>query len=358
MTNYRNSTAAIAIAACALATATPALAAGTQSGTTVTNNVSVSYQVGGVDQIAETTTNTFVVDQKVSLVVAETAPVQTTSISPGQTSVITAFTLTNLSNDTLDFGLEATQPAGGPAVHDGGATDTFNVSNIRIYIDADSSGTITAGDIDITSNPYIDELAADDSVDILVVADAPLGLTSGDVAVVTLTATAQAGGTASTEGAVLTATTTPDDPNAIDTVFADTSAGGNIASDGKSFASDDYTVSAAGITAVKTSYVVSDPINSTTNPKAIPGAIVEYCIRVDNSAGSATATNVTVSDDVPTTLSQTGAINITGPVTSPTDPCTSVSVGNGSITGNTVSGTLPDLNGGESAALVFQAEVL
>jgi uncharacterized repeat protein (TIGR01451 family) len=49
----------------------------------------------------------------------------------------------------------------------------------------------------------------------------------------------------------------------------------------------------------KTSVVISDPINGTTNPKAIPGAVVEYTIRLVNT-GSASATNVTVTDTLPT----------------------------------------------------------
>jgi len=39
----------------------------------------------------------------------------------------------------------------------------------------------------------------------------------------------------------------------------------------------------ATLTLVKTSSVVSDPVNGTTNPKAIPGAIVQYSILVSNT---------------------------------------------------------------------------
>ncbi len=53
----------------------------------------------------------------------------------------------------------------------------------------------------------------------------------------------------------------------------------------------------ANITVVKSSAVISDPYNGVTNPKRIPGAIVEYTIRVTNTAG-AQATNVTITDDL------------------------------------------------------------
>lgn len=48
----------------------------------------------------------------------------------------------------------------------------------------------------------------------------------------------------------------------------------------------------------KTSSIVSDPISGTDNPKAIPGAVVEYCILIENS-GDATATAILASDTLP-----------------------------------------------------------
>lgn len=50
----------------------------------------------------------------------------------------------------------------------------------------------------------------------------------------------------------------------------------------------------------KVSTVISDPVNGTTNPKAIPGATVEYLITVTNTGSSATdAGSVVVWDDGP-----------------------------------------------------------
>ena len=48
----------------------------------------------------------------------------------------------------------------------------------------------------------------------------------------------------------------------------------------------------------KTSNVVSDPVNGTANPKAIPGATMRYCILVTNN-GSGTATGIAVTDALP-----------------------------------------------------------
>jgi len=51
--------------------AQPALAAGTASGTVITNTVTVNYQVGGVAQTATSASNSVTVDRKINLTVAE-----------------------------------------------------------------------------------------------------------------------------------------------------------------------------------------------------------------------------------------------------------------------------------------------
>jgi uncharacterized repeat protein (TIGR01451 family) len=56
----------------------------------------------------------------------------------------------------------------------------------------------------------------------------------------------------------------------------------------------------ANLSVTKLSNVISDGV-SVSNPKAIPGATVEYCITVQN-AGSGRATNVNVADAIPATL--------------------------------------------------------
>lgn len=56
----------------------------------------------------------------------------------------------------------------------------------------------------------------------------------------------------------------------------------------------------ANITMVKSSSVVSDPTSGTTNPKAIPGARIRYCLLTTNN-GSGTATSATITDPLPST---------------------------------------------------------
>lgn len=54
----------------------------------------------------------------------------------------------------------------------------------------------------------------------------------------------------------------------------------------------------ANLTIAKTGSLVADPVNGTTNPKAIPGATMRYCILVTNN-GSGTATGINVADPLP-----------------------------------------------------------
>ena len=330
--------------------ATPAFAAGTTAGSTFTNTVTVNYQVGGVAQNAVSATDNLIVDRKINLVVAQLGTT-TTSVSPGQTSAVTGFTVTNSSNATLDFALALSQSSGGTAAH--GGTDNFNVSNVKLYLDTDNSGTYNAGDTLIT---YLDEIAADATKTVFVVSDIPLGKSTGDVANVRLTATAAESGGAGSLGATVTQTSGAHTA-AMDTVFADTTANGNVASDGASFAENDYTVLAAALTAVKTSKIISDPINGSTNPKMIPGATVEYCIAVSNGAGSATATSVALSDPLPaqTTYLAAFGIKVNGTVTA--GACNADGVAGGSFASNTVSGTLSNVAAGATSTLVFRVTI-
>ena len=113
-----------------LLAANPAYAAGTAAGLSVTNTVTVNYQVGGVSQTAQTASDTFTVDRKVNVTVAEVGTT-TTTVSPGQSAAVTTFQVTNLSNATLDFALAVAQQTGGAGAHSN--TDSFDATNLRIY---------------------------------------------------------------------------------------------------------------------------------------------------------------------------------------------------------------------------------
>jgi uncharacterized repeat protein (TIGR01451 family) len=334
--------------------ASPALAS-TQAGSTITNNVTVNYQVGGFSQTAATASDTLTVDRKVALTVAEVGT-STTTVSPGQTAAVTTFTVTNNSNATLDFALTGAQLAtGATGAHSN--TDSFDATNLKIYVDSDSSGTFNSGDQEVS---YLDELAGDGgSKTVFVVVNIPTGLSTGAVAGVTLQATSQSGGTSGSQGTDLVATSGANTAG-MDTVFADAigAATGDGARDGKHSAMDDYTVLAAALSVVKSSKIISDPVNGTTNPKFIPGATIEYCIAVSNAAGSATATGINISDSVPLEVTYLSAygIFVNGTVDG-SGQCVADGSAGGSFGSGIVAGTLTDLSAGTTRTLRFRATI-
>jgi uncharacterized repeat protein (TIGR01451 family) len=119
----------------------------------------------------------------------------------------------------------------------------------------------------------------------------------------------------------------------------------------------------ASLSVTKISSVLSDGV-SVTNPKAIPGAIVRYCILVSN-AGGGTATAVIASDPIPADLTFVPGSMFSGTScgtaatpedddatdTDETDPFTM------SIAGSTVTGTAATLAPAANMALVFNASV-
>lgn len=329
-----------------LLNASAAFAAGTTVGTSVLNNVNVNYNVGGVAQTQKTASNTFVVDRKVNFTVTETVNVGTTSVSPGQSGAVTTLTVTNLSNAPLGFGLSAAQLAAGAATAHGPSTDAFDLTGFSFFVDGNNNGTYEAGTDTATS---ITSLAADANIKVFMVGTVPLAQTTGQMAGVSLTATAR-----NTDGSAITGAndTTVNGAGTVETVFAD--AGGNGIETGY----DDYTVSAASLTVTKLSRVVSDGVN-TNNPKAIPGAVVEYCIVVTNAAGSATAASVAVSDNIAAVTQvaydTTFTPKLDGTVVSGST-CTPGAT-NATYSGGIVSGTLTDIAAGQTRTLVFRAVI-
>jgi uncharacterized repeat protein (TIGR01451 family) len=331
--------------------ANPAFAAGTAAGTTVTNTVTLDYKVGGVSQNPITATDTFTVDRKVDVNVVENGS-STTTVSPGQESVVTSFIVSTASNAPIDLAIAASQLSGGTAAH--GGTDNFNVTDLQVYRDSNNNGAYDSG-VDAVLT-YFDQVVPDTNLTVFVVAKVPLGRSTGDVAGVRLTATAAEATAAGSQGATIVQTTGAN-TSGMDTVFADGTTGGNTARDGIHFAEDDYTVLAATLTATKTSRVISDPVSGLVDPKMIPGAVVEYCIAVANASGSATASNVNVTDTLPatTTYQSSFGIKLNGTVTGST--CNADGTSGGTYADGVVGGQLTDIAGGVARTLVFRVTV-
>ncbi len=296
---------------------TPARAAGTQAGEEITHSVSVSYQVGGIAQTDATASDTFYVDRKVNVTVAAVSTAST-NVSAGQTSIVREFSVTNGSNAAVGFALSVAQ----------NAEATFAISNVTIFVDADADGAYDAGE-EIT---YIDSLAIDGTQNVLVAFDVPSTVANGTATDVILTAKAvEPGSAGATEIVASTgANTAGIGASDIQTVLADAAGVTDSQYQGDHSAKVTVAVDAADLTVTKSSTVISDPVNATTNPKAIPGAVVEYCIVVSNGASGSNASGVAVTDDF---SSESGSIEFL-PNAYSTDGDVMVD-GDGSCTGGT-----------------------
>ena len=341
MTRSKQLLGAVSSIALVAFSASPALAEGTTAGQDITNNVSVTYDVGGVTQGAVVDSDTFTVDRKVNVTVAEVGG-DTTEVAPGQLQAAIKFEVTNDSNDTVDLALSAQQSA----------ADDFDITNIKFYVDNGDGIFNPADDLEVT---YLDEMAADETRTVFIVGDIPTGVVTGDTADVALVANAHAAdGTAGALGAELVDTAGANTAG-VDTVLADGAGDVDAANQGDFSDTDTYVVSAADVTVEKTSQIISDPVNGTTDPKAIPGAVVQYCIVVSNSAGSATATNVAVVDVLPAdvTYDSVFGIFLNGDAT-----CNGGAGGGTYDAGaNEVSGTLDDIPASTSRSLYFRTTI-
>ncbi len=276
-----------------------AYAVGTAANTTVGSSATVDYQVGGVSQPQRSsgTTGQFVVDRRINFVVAEVGASYAT-VTPATLNHALKFSVTNLTNGPVDFRLVYTQDATGSLGPIGGAVDTFDTFGVEFYKD-NGDGIFNVSDTLIN---FLDEVAADAVITVYVVSDIPINQVDTDFSLGKLTAIAALAGVVGTLGVdhIETNTGSVDDPTTVDTVFGDLAgpATGDVAQDGKHSAHDGYDIVTANIVVVKNMKVISDPFNGTSFPRAIPGAIVEYCIQISNN-GSAVAQIVTVNDTIP-----------------------------------------------------------
>jgi|RhiMetdeSRZDD1v2_1073273.scaffolds.fasta_scaffold00531_5 uncharacterized repeat protein (TIGR01451 family) len=262
-----------------------AFAVGTPAGTTINNQATVDYSVGGVPQNQLSAAVPFVVDRKVDLTVTEVSG-NATLTTPGQNDVIATFRVTNNGNGSQGYQLSIVQDVG-PGFVVFGHDDNLNVNNLRWFVDVNNNGTYDGPD----NETNIGSLATDadgESRLVFVLADIPVGAGNNTYANVRLTAIAVA-----TDGSTLTQSSALDDPNVEQIVFAD------AGRDRTESAADQYHVQSAALTITKTLQVISDPFNGGSNPKAIPGAVVQYRIRMINASTTTAATAVTVTDNIP-----------------------------------------------------------
>ena len=290
----------MSVALYAMAHTTSALAVGTASGTNILNRATVNYEVGAIPQeliesapgagnstpgLGLGTDTDFEVDNLVDLTVAEVNGTYT-SVTPGSVDRVTEFTVTNTGNTTQDYALTAADLVGGVVF---GNTDNIDATPpLEVFVDNGDGLFVRADD----TETFIDELAADATETVFIVASIPAAAVNGDAANVELTATTHDGGSAGPPiGALTVESAGPDDPAVVDIVFGDT--GGDALETDQS----SYLVVSALLTIIKDSAVLSDPIGSPGGPFAIPGAVIEYTITITNT-GVSDATSVSITDTI------------------------------------------------------------
>jgi uncharacterized repeat protein (TIGR01451 family) len=275
-----------------------AFAAGTDTNynTDINNTASVNYSVSGVPQTVINSSptgnsvpgagngavTTFKVDKRVMFIAEETNGAATVT-SPGLTQVVTVFRVSNTSNGAEDFRIAAdnVQP---PAIIFG-RTDSFDMSNFTLHISAAACSTgvmatpTFAGEAATT---FIAGLAEDTCRYVFVRSDTPVSPTAANGLASTIRLVASAAVTGTSGATLETQTAGADNAAAVDVVFAETGvANGNVANNGVSLAFDQYFVGT--LTVTKTAAVISDGFSAAGQAKAIPGAVVEYTISVQNN---------------------------------------------------------------------------
>ena len=215
--------------------APPAFGQSTPAGDTITNTATISHEVDGVPQPDLTPNVSFIADRAINLNLIEPDGV-TTPVTAGQTDAVTRFELTNLSNETLDFGLTLAALTGGTAAH--GGTDNFDLSGLQIFVDANDNDAYDSG---TDTAQIVEDLAAGETISIFVVGDVPSGALGNDVAGHALTATAYEGGSPGL-GAALSESGS-NTIGAMDTHFLDGAGTSDASGDAAFSSADDFTVS-------------------------------------------------------------------------------------------------------------------
>ena len=300
-----------------------AFAEGTLAGTSIDNTVTLGYTVNSVAQDDLTQNTAFLVDTKVDFALSD-VETATVKVTPNGNNYVATFLLSSDSNDTLDFDLSTSDLANGTQSFLAPLTveDNFQLdANLSIFVEDGTTPGYQSAEDTATS---VDDLAAEDTVNVYVVVTTAIDAAQADkdIAAIELTATAL-----QSSGAAI-----PD--NGSDAfiqgtkqyVIAEAGLDGidtlNVAFEvgtAKFTDPDDLSVTPAKFTLDV--IVINDPmcdtgLTSTSTadhsaggtcpdaaatyiPKAIPGAMVEYTLKAKNS-GSINATAVEFSEDLST----------------------------------------------------------
>jgi uncharacterized repeat protein (TIGR01451 family) len=262
----------LAVATATIMFAAPAMAAGTTAGTTITNTATATYEdVGGTPRSIDSNPVDILVDELLDVTVARVGSPDVIT-TPGATSVVTTFTVTNNGNGSEAFTLTPNGTLGG---------DQFDPTVTSVVLDTNGNGVYDPG-VDTVYVPGSNDplLAPDASQTVFVLSTIPAGAADGQRGQVSLTAAATTGtgspgtsfpGAGQGGGAAVVGNTGGD---SVDTAF--------------------YLVQNATISFVKSQSVV-DPFGGS---RVVPGSIVTYTL-VATVSGTGSLTNVVIADAIP-----------------------------------------------------------
>jgi len=248
-----------------------AWATGTAAGTVIDNMVTVNFDLSGVNTTQDSNTVTLTVLERLDVVVTLQSP--QIVVAPGETNRSLLFTVTNTGNgnDELELFIDSTLTG-----------DDFDPlpASPAIYFDTDASGDFTVGDLAYVQGGNDPQLAADESVDMLLVNDIPPAVVDGWFGRSELTATSTAG--TGLPGETLAGL----GDGGLDAVIG--------ASGGTAAVFGEYLIGDVEIS-IQKSVVVSNPLGGT---EPTVGATLNYTITVEVTNGGIATASV-FSDPIP-----------------------------------------------------------
>ncbi len=261
-----------------------ARAVGVPAGTSITNTVTVNFNVGATAGVAFST-DVFQVQEVIDVDVTwqDAANI---IVSPAATQQVQTYLLTNTGNGIESFALQLNNS---PIV-----SDEFDPFNGNIYLDSNANGVFDGVAIDAlyvpsTNDPVLDANGVDRQV-IFLVSDIPVGVMVGDTGVSEVTANSlTAGAAGATSGTNL---------NGLGDGGLDAVVGTTQATD---LATGVYQVdnTPIDVSILKSAQVINDGVGCSIAPcTPIPGATIRYTLQVDVS-GVGTINNLVITDPIP-----------------------------------------------------------
>ena len=250
---------------------TPVFSAGTTAGTVIDNVAQVNFEIAGTPIIQNSNVASITVQERIDVVVTLQSP--QILVAANDTNRALLFTVTNTGNGSEAFQL---------AIDSVVAGDDFDPlpSATPIYFDSDASGDISVGDVAYAAGTNDPVLAADASVDVLLLNDIPGTVVDGQIGrsqltTDSLTGTGAAGDVFLGQG-----------DGGTDAVLGTTGGSGND--------TGEYVVGDVQIDILKSVTV----LNQFGGIEPIPGATLTYTITIEVTNGGTAAASV-CNDPIP-----------------------------------------------------------